>query len=120
MRKRSRKGGRVGIRKVTVPNLSGLTRLQAQSLLSSLGLNYLESTTNTSTLALTDGIASQGSAHSSTVSIGSTVPFVYYNYVDPVVITYGPCESYGTPSTIGSGTQCSGEFYEEYTDYSRF
>jgi len=117
MRKRSRKGGRVGIRKVTVPNLSGLTRSQAQSLLSSLGLNYSESTTNTSTLALTDGIASQGSAHSSTVSIGSTVPFVYYNYVDPVVITYGPCESYGTPTTIGSGTQCSGEFYEEYTDY---
>jgi hypothetical protein len=117
MRKKSRKGGRVGIRKVTVPNLSGLTRSQAQSLLSSLGLNYSESTTNTSTLSLTDSIASQGSAHSSTVSIGSTVPFVYYNYVDPVVYTYGPCEIYGDPITLGTGTQCSGDYYQEYTDY---
>ena len=117
MRKKSRKGGKVGIRKVTVPNLSGLTRLQAQSLLSSLGLNYSESTTNTSTSSLADSIASQGFSHNSTVPIGSTLPFVYYNYVDPIVYTYGPCEIYGSPTTLVAGTQCSGDYYQEYTDY---
>ena len=112
-----KKLGRFGLRKVTVPNLSGLNRSQAQSILSSLGLNYSESTTDTGSIELTNGIASQGSAHNSTVSIGSTIPFVYYNYVNPVVYTYGPCEAYGSATTVGSGNQCSGEYSQQYVDY---
>ena len=40
-----RGSGRTGTRKVNVPNLSGRTRSQAQSDLTSVGLNYSESTT---------------------------------------------------------------------------
>lgn len=118
MRKGSRKGSRVGIRKVTVPNLYGLTRTQAQSILSALGLIYSESSTNTSDLVLDNTVASQDSSHNSTVLIGASVPFSYYYYINPVVYTYGPCEAYGSPTqNLGSGTRCSGDSYQEYTDY---
>jgi len=118
MRKGSRKGSRVGIRKVTVPNLYGLTRTQAQSILSALGLIYSESSTNTSDLVLDNTVASQDSSHNSTVLIGTSVPFSYYYYINPVVYTYGPCEAYGSPTqNLGSGTRCSGDSYQEYTDY---
>jgi hypothetical protein len=117
MRKGSRKGNRVGIRKVTVPNLYGLTRTQAQSILSALGLIYSESSTSTSNLVLDNTVASQDSSYNSTVLIGASVPFSYYYYINPVVYTYGPCEAYGSGSVVGTGNQCSGEYYQEYTDY---
>jgi len=47
MRRRAGKAKKTGVRKVNVPNLSGLTRSQAQSAITSAGLNYSESTTNT-------------------------------------------------------------------------
>ena len=78
MRKRSRKKT---IRKITVPDLSGLTRSQAQSTLSSLGLIYSESTTNTSNLSLSNTIYSQETSQGSTAVFGDSIPFVYYNYV---------------------------------------
>jgi hypothetical protein len=116
MRRRSSKIGRGGIRKVTVPNLSGLTRTQAHSLLSSLGLFYSESTSNTSDSGLTNYIQSQTVSNGSVVTIGSSVPFVYYTYVNPT--TYGPCEAYGSPiQNLGNGTGCSGTYYQEYTTY---
>jgi len=118
MRRRPKKSGRGGIRKVTIPNLSGLTRTQAQSLLSSLGLTYSESTTNTSDSGLTNYIQSQAVSSGSTVLIGSSLPFIYYNYVPAVVTTYGPCEAYGSGTQIGSGTQCSGDYYQTWIDYS--
>jgi len=119
MRRRSGRSGRGGIRKVTIPNLSGLTRAQAQSLLTSLGLTYSESTTNTSDSGLTNYISSQSLSSGSTVVIGSSLPFVYYNYIDPgPVITYGPCETYGSPiQNLGNSTGCSGTFYQERTTY---
>ena len=118
MRRRSRRPSRVGIRKVTVPNLSGLTRTQAQSLLSSLGLAYSESTTNTSDSGLSNYVNYQSISNGSTVTIGTVIPFIYYQYQPTTpVITYGPCEAYGDPVTLGTGTQCSGDYYQEYTDY---
>ena len=112
---RSRKGG---IRKVTIPNLSGLTRTQARSLLSSLGLYYTESTSDTSDSNLTDYIESQSLSTGSTVVIGSSIPFSYYTYVNPITYTYGPCEAYGSPiQNLGSGDRCSGTYYQQYTDY---
>jgi hypothetical protein len=119
MRRRSGRSGRGGIRKVTIPSLSGLTRAQAQSLLTSLGLTYSESTTNTSDSGLTNYISSQSLSSESTVVIGSSLPFVYYNYVDPgPVITYGSCEAYGSPiQNLGNSTGCSGTFYQERTTY---
>ena len=176
MRRRSGRPSRGGIRKVTIPNLSGLTREQAQSLLSSLGLTYSESTTNTSDSALTSYINSQSASSGSTVVIGTPIPFVYYQYQPPAcvptsysewtynnitwsgncvssiesgtstsrtrtdncgtvytesgtysitractptpVTTYGPCEAYGSGTQIGSGNQCNGQYYESYIDYS--
>ena len=119
MRRRSGRSGRGGIRKVTIPSLSGLTRAQAQSLLTSLGLTYSESTTKTSDSGLTNYISSQSLSSGSTVVIGSSLPFVYYNYIDPgPVITYGPCEAYGSPiQNLGNSTGCSGTFYQERTTY---
>jgi len=116
MRKRSSKKA---VRKITVPNLSGLTRSQAQAALSALGLTYSESTTNTSDSLLGNTIYSQDFTAGSTVVNGTIFPFVYYNYVDPgPVITYGPCEAYGSGTNAGSGTQCSGTYYQSYTDYT--
>ena len=184
MEKRTGKHGR---RKVNVPNLSGLTRSQAQSEITSRGLFYSESTTNTSDSNNTDKISSQGVVAGDSVLFGETIPFVYYNYVNPITytygpceayssstsytciggnqnqettttyrrrqvlangvwngtydecsasvstgsaqytdgrcgyvapsITYGPCEAYGSGTNIGSGSQCSGTYYQTYTDY---
>jgi hypothetical protein len=116
MRRRVGIAKRTGVRKVNVPNLSGLTRSQAQAALSAAGLTYSESTTNTSDSGLTNLIQSQSTSSGSAVLIGSSISFVYYNYVNPT--TYGPCEAYGSPvQNLGSGNQCSGTFYQEYTDY---
>jgi hypothetical protein len=179
--------GKHGRRKVTVPNLSGLTRSQAQSAITSRGLQYSESSTTTSDLNNSDKISSQSIAAGAAVLFGETIPFVYFNYVNPVVITYGscqaydsstsyvciggnqnqettttyrrrqvladgvwngtyeecssstttgsaqytdgrcgytaptitygPCEAYGSGTNIGSGSQCSGTYYQTYTDY---
>ena len=118
MRRRAGKAKKTGVRKVNAPNLSGLTRSQAQAALSAVGLVYSESTTNTSDSGLTNYIQSQNKSSGETVLIGSSISFVYYNYVPAAVITYGSCEAYGSPvQNLGSGNQCSGTLYQEYTDY---
>jgi len=93
MEKRTGKHGR---RKVNVPNLSGLTRAQAQAAITARGLLYSESSTNTSDLNNSDKISSQSVSAGSAVLFGETVPFVYFNYVDPITYTYGPCEAYNS------------------------
>jgi len=115
MRKRSSRGG---IRRSSVPNLSGLTREQAIAAIQSAGFNYSESQEQTNTSGLNLFISSQSISSGSVFPLGHTVPFVYYNYVPPVpVITYGPCESYGSGTNVGSGTQCNGTYTETYIDY---
>jgi hypothetical protein len=71
--------GRHGRRKANVPNIVGLSRSAAQSALSSAGLTYTESTTNTSNIGLANQVASQNVVSSSVVLIGISVPLVYYN-----------------------------------------
>lgn len=118
MPRRTGRSSRGGIRKVTIPSLSGLTRTQAQSLLSSLGLTYIESTSDTSDSGLTNYIQSQSLSSGSTVVIGSAIPFAYYTYVNPITYTYGPCEAYGSPiANLGNSTGCSGTYYQERTTY---
>jgi len=114
----SRRFAKTSKRKSTVPNLSSRSRSQAQNDLVSRGLFYSDSSQNTSDSGLNLYVASQSVSAGDTVLLGSTVSFVYYNYVAPPVITYGSCEAYGSPiQNLGSGTQCSGTFYQEYTDY---
>jgi hypothetical protein len=74
---------RLGIRKVDVPNLSGLTRDQAIAVLNAVGLVPVDTPTNTENINLNLGIVSQSQAAGSTVLIGSQVSFNYYNYVAP-------------------------------------
>jgi hypothetical protein len=83
MRRRSGIGKKTGVRKVNVPNLSGLTRSQAITAIQAVGLAYSESTTNTSDSGLTSFIQSQGVSSGATVLIGTSISFVYYNYVAP-------------------------------------
>lgn len=117
-RRTGRVRGKGGVRKVTIPNLSGLTRAQAQSLLTSLGLGYSESTTNTSDSGLSNYIQSQSLSSGFTVNIGTAVPFSYYTYVNPITYTYGPCEAYGSPiANLGNSTGCSSTYYQERTTY---
>jgi hypothetical protein len=116
MRRRAGRSKRTGPKKVNVPDLSGLTRSQAQAALSAVGLSYSESTANTSDTSLTSKIQSQGSSSNLTVLVGSNISFVYYIYVP--TITYGACEEYGSGVNAGSGTQCAGTYYQNYTDFS--
>ena len=116
MRRRASRVKRTGPKKVNVPDLSGLTRSQAQAALSALGLSYSESAADTSDSLLTNKIQSQALSFNSTVLVGSSVSFVYYTYVP--TITYGACEAYGDGVNVGSGTQCAGTYYQSYTDFS--
>jgi hypothetical protein len=112
------RGSRSSKRKVSVPSLSSRSRSQAQNDLVSRGLSYSDSSQNTSTSGLNLTVASQSVASGDIVLLGSNVSFVYYNYVAPPVITYGACVAYGSAvANLGSGTQCSGTYYQNYTDY---
>lgn len=75
--------GKLGIRKVNVPNLSGLTRAQAKQELESRGLAWQETAESTTNINLDLNIKDQSVAHSSVVKIGDTVGFTYYGYVAP-------------------------------------
>ena len=107
--------GRHGRRKRKVPNIFGLSRDEARTFLEEAGFNYSESQQETNTYELNNLINSQFFSADTVLPLGTTVPFVYYNYVAPT--TYGPCEAYGDGTNIGSGTQCSGTYYQNYTDY---
>jgi hypothetical protein len=71
-----------GARKVTVPDLTGMTRSQAQTALTNAGLSYSETNENTSTEANGTKIKA-GTQTTGTVLLGSTVSYTYYTYVYP-------------------------------------
>jgi len=73
----------LGVVRVNVPNLSGLTQSQAQSVLSAVGLSWIETPSTTSNIGINLNIVDQGIPAGTTVLIGSQVPFTYYNYVAP-------------------------------------
>jgi hypothetical protein len=70
-----------GIRKVSVPDLSGMTRTQYQAALTAVGLTYSESSTTTGDSGLDQKVISQGTTAGTVVNIGSTVSVNYYQYV---------------------------------------
>ena len=78
--------GKHGRRKVSVPNVTGSTRSNAQIAITSAQLTYSESSTNTSDIGLSQVVQSQGVSSGSVVLIGSNIPFTYYNYVAPPVV----------------------------------
>ena len=114
-----RRAGRSGSRRFSVPDLNGLTRSQAIAAIQAAGFTYLESQQETTNSGLNLFIGGQSVSAGTVIPLGSTIPFVYYNYVEAApVITYGPCESYGSGTNVGSGTQCNGTYTETYIDYS--
>lgn len=101
-----RRGGRFGRRKVNVPNLSGLSRSQAKSLLESVGLNWSENSTSVQNINLDQSIIDQETPHNSVVRIGETVSFNYYTYVAPPPPPAPPVTPYpniGTVIAYGAG-----------------
>jgi hypothetical protein len=93
-------------RKSVVPNLSSRTRSQAQSDLTARGFSYTESTETTGNSSLNLNVISQSVTSGETILYGSSISFVYYNYVDPTVYTYGPCQAYDSNvsySCVGGG-----------------
>ncbi len=69
-----------GPRKVTVPDLTGMTRTQAQTALTAAGLSYSETNENTGDSGLDTKIKS-GTQTTGVVLLGSTVTYTYYTYV---------------------------------------
>jgi len=75
--------GKIGIRKVNVPNLSGLTRTQAKQAIESKGLVWQETSEATTNINIDLNIKDQTVATDSVVKIGDTVGYTYYTYVAP-------------------------------------
>jgi hypothetical protein len=83
MRRSRVRGSIFGIRKVNVPNLSGLNRSQAKTALEAVGLTWTESSSAIQNINLDQSIVSQEIANGTAVNIGSSIPFIYYVYVAP-------------------------------------
>jgi hypothetical protein len=81
--KRPKSSRKVGIRKVIVPNLSGLSRSQAKTALESVGLTWSETASNIENINIDQSIVNQGISSGVTVNIGTSISFTYYNYVAP-------------------------------------
>jgi hypothetical protein len=99
--------GRHGRRKVNVPDLSGLTRSQAQTSLTDKGLNYSESATSTDNISLGLSVANQGTAAGTTVLYGDTVSFSYYNYIAPPTFNPGFNPGFGPSFTPAQDSSVS-------------
>lgn len=75
-----RRFGKSSKRKARVPNLINLALSEAQSLLSSLGINYTTTTTSTSDQNQNNKIASQGVPENETRLVGDNVELNYYSF----------------------------------------
>lgn len=97
---------------VAVPNLSGLSRSEAQAAITNAGLVFSESTSpvDTTTSSLNDKVSGQSVGATTLVDYESTISYSYYRYVAPPVsgpIPVGP----PVPVTIsveGSSCYCNG------------
>jgi hypothetical protein len=118
---------------VQVPDISGLTRSQAQSAITSSGLSFLESDApiDTSNSSLDGKTALQSLTAGTLVDYETTISYSYYRYVAPAPVgpyvvntvqVSGTC-SYTQSSLIG--TSCSGTTkvtnytIYQYTQYRR-
>ena len=75
-----RRFGKSSKRKAKIPNLVNLTLTQAQSLLSSLGINYTTSTTSTTDESVNNKVKEQNVAENETKLFGDTVNLNYYSF----------------------------------------
>jgi hypothetical protein len=91
----TRRSGDKGVRKVNVPNLSGMTRTQYQAALTAVGLTFSETSSTTGDSGLDQRIVSQGTAAGTVVNIGTSIAVTYHQYVYPGFSHYGGFGHYG-------------------------
>lgn len=83
-------GGKDAVRKVTVPNIIGMTRTNAAAACAAVGLSYVaSSSTTTSNSAIDQQIITQSLSAGSVVILPNTVSTTYYQYVYPGFGFYG-------------------------------
>jgi len=66
---------RIGVRKIDVPNLSGLTKEQSETVLTAVGLSWIATPSNTENININLNIVDQGTPAGTTVLPGHQVPF---------------------------------------------
>jgi hypothetical protein len=76
-------GRGTGVKRVTIPDLSGLTKTEIETLLDSLGISYSSTASNTEDSGLANKYKSQSVAGGSTILRGSSISFEYYSYTAP-------------------------------------
>jgi hypothetical protein len=98
-----RRFGKSGARKVSVPDLSTLTRSQAQTALTNAGFQYTETEVSTPTSNLDLTIKSQSITAGDIVLYGSSISYEYYKYalVAPENTTTPEFTQNGTSSYLG-------------------
>jgi hypothetical protein len=105
---------------VNMPNLSGLSREQAISLVESLGLRFSNgSLSNTTNQSLNNKVFSQSIAADTLIDYETQISFASYVYVAPAqTVTYGPCVVFQTTSISSScsptGCTRTRTFLDEY------
>jgi len=82
--------GKHGVRKVSVPNITGESYTTTQTYLTNLGFIYIQTTTDTNTESNNLIIYSQGLTSGSVVPLGTSIPFQYYVYVPPFFPPFFP------------------------------
>jgi hypothetical protein len=127
-----RSGRGTGLKRVTIPDLSGLTKTEIETLLDSLGISYSSTASNTENSGLANKHKSQSVAAGTTVLRGSSISFEYYNYTAPPYFppyfpyfpTFIPAPSFSTTPYLSSKTSSSltwswvGENYQSWKLYS--
>jgi len=82
--------GKHGIRKTSVPSVTGQSYTTAETFLTNLGFLYLFTTTNTSTESDNLKIYSQGLSSGTVVPLGTQIPMQYYVFTGPFFPPFFP------------------------------
>lgn len=100
----------------TVPNVIGMTEINASNALNNAGFLY-EYTyyVNTSNASLNGTVQSSSPGAGTQPGCATNVDLYIYNYVAET-ITYGDCTPYGSPYYSTSGYDCYGNYSYAYTD----
>jgi hypothetical protein len=89
--------GKHGVRKTSVPSVTGQSYTTAETFLTNLGFLYLFTTTNTSTESDNLKIYSQGLSSGTVVPLGTQIPMQYYVFTGPYFPPFFPFFPYFPP-----------------------
>ena len=89
--------GKHGVRKTSVPSVTGQSYTTAETFLTNLGFLYLFTTTDTSTESNNLKIYSQGLSSGTVVPLGTQIPMQYYVFTGPFFPPFFPFFPYFPP-----------------------